>query len=90
MLVGGAIGWYFGLFTKSAATTDTFAVIETVGKGTVSLGIQTSGTIVAAEKLNLDVYKQARRIEAVNVVNAGHVIDPMPGQNLGIKANGSG
>ena len=65
---------YFFIFRQApVVTTDTYAVVETVGKGSVSSGIQTSGTIVAAKKLDLDVYKQARRIEAVNVSNASHV-----------------
>ncbi len=69
-----AIGVYFLFFrTNVATTTDTYAVVETVARGSVSSGIQTSGTIVAKEKLDLDVYKQARRIEAVNVRNASHV-----------------
>lgn len=65
--------YYFYFYTGTTATTDTYAVVETVGRGSVSSGIQTSGTIVAAQKLSLDVYKQSRRIEAVNVKNAGQV-----------------
>lgn len=69
-----AVAVYFFFFRTSAPeTTDTFAVVESVARGSVSSGIETSGTIVAAQKLDLDVYKQARRIEAVNVTNASHV-----------------
>jgi multidrug efflux pump subunit AcrA (membrane-fusion protein) len=50
-----------------------FAVIYTVEADVVSSGIETTGTIVAAQKLNLDVYKQTQRIESVNVVNGGAV-----------------
>lgn len=49
------------------------AMVETVSRGTVSSGIKTSGTVFAAQKLDLNVYKQSGRIEAVNVANAGKV-----------------
>lgn len=58
--------------TKDEDVSD-FAVIYTVETGTVSSGIETTGTIIAAQKLNLDVYKQTQRIESVNVVNGGSV-----------------
>jgi multidrug efflux pump subunit AcrA (membrane-fusion protein) len=54
-------------------TATTFAVVQSVETGTVSSGIETTGTIVAAQKLDLDVYKQTQRIELVNVVNGGRV-----------------
>lgn len=54
-------------------TAPDFAVIHSVESGTVSSGIETTGTIIAAQKLNLDVYKQTQRIESVNVVNGGFV-----------------
>lgn len=50
-----------------------YAVVETVGKGTVSSGIEATGKIVAAQKLDLDVYKQTQRIDAVHMTNGGHV-----------------
>lgn len=62
----------FGSSDEASQTTQ-FAVIETVETGSVSSGIETTGTIVVANKLNLDVYKQSKRIEVVNVVNGGHV-----------------
>lgn len=66
---------FFFIFKPSSNETSSaqFAVIETVERGDVSSGIETTGTIVAADKLNLDVYKQSKRIEVVNVVNGGHV-----------------
>lgn len=74
LLIGITLGaTYYFLYGTKTATTDTFAVVETVARGSVSSGIETSGTIVAAQKLDLDVYKQSRRIEAVNVSNASHV-----------------
>lgn len=65
----------FFIFKSSEpeTTSDQFAVINMVERGDVSSGIETTGTIVAADKLNLDVYKQSKRIEVVNVVNGGHV-----------------
>lgn len=72
VLVVGAI-YFFFFRVATEEVTDTFAVVESVARGSVSSGIETSGTIVAAQKLDLDVYKQARRIEAVNVTNASHV-----------------
>ena len=50
-----------------------FAVVHNVQRGNVSSGIETTGTIIAAQKLDLDVYKQTQRIELVNVVNGGRV-----------------
>lgn len=69
----GVVGAY--VYTKNTQTsvTPSYAIIETVGKGSVSSGIQATGKIVAAQKLDLDVYKQTQRIDAVNVVNGGHV-----------------
>jgi multidrug efflux pump subunit AcrA (membrane-fusion protein) len=48
-------------------------VVEQVERGEVTSGIETTGEIVAAQKLDLDVYKQITRIEAVNVLNGGKV-----------------
>lgn len=74
VLVVVLIGVYWLFFREgSEPATDLYAVVESVERGTVSSGIKTSGTIMAAQKLDLDVYKQARRIESVNVTNASHV-----------------
>ncbi|MFT5849738.1 MAG: multidrug efflux pump subunit AcrA (membrane-fusion protein) [Patiriisocius sp.] len=48
-------------------------VVERVERGDVTSGIETTGEIVAAQKLNLDVYKQTARIDIVNAVNGGAV-----------------
>jgi len=69
-----AIGLIFIMRSGEDETTATFAVVEEVSRGEVSSGIQTTGTIVAAQKLDLNVYKQVKRIEAVNVVNGGSVV----------------
>lgn len=62
-----------GQFQKDEEIATSFAVVETVKRGSVSSGIETTGTIIAADKLNLDVYKQSKRIEVVNVINGSHV-----------------
>ncbi len=69
------LGGYYFIFLSSSepVAIDTYAVVEGVARGTVSSGVKTSGTVMAAQKLDLDVYKQARRIEAVNVSNASRV-----------------
>ncbi|MFT6911266.1 MAG: multidrug efflux pump subunit AcrA (membrane-fusion protein) [Candidatus Paceibacteria bacterium] len=64
---------------SNGETVPTFAVVHTVETGIVSSGIEATGTIIAAQKLNLDVYKQQQRIESVNVVNGGSVD---AGQNI--------
>lgn len=58
---------------SSEEATVTAVVVEQVGRGEVTSGIETTGEIIAAQKLDLDVYKQITRIEAVNVVNGGKV-----------------
>jgi len=65
--------FFFMRGDKEEKAKDTFAVIETITTGMVSSGIETTGEIIAAQKLNLDVYKQLRRIESVNVTNGGGV-----------------
>lgn len=72
LIVTVSYGVYYFKF-KSPAVTATYAVVNKVALGTVSSGISASGAIVAAHKLDLNVYKQAQRIEAVNVQNGGHV-----------------
>lgn len=67
-----------GLYFYNQDTTDTeavtnFYVVDTVERGEVTSGIQTTGDIVAAQKLDIDVYKQLSRIDEVNVQNGSHV-----------------
>jgi multidrug efflux pump subunit AcrA (membrane-fusion protein) len=71
--VGLGAGAYFFTRNSTDTATATYAVVGKVEQGTVSSGISTTGEIIAAEKLDLNVYKQAQRIEKVNVVNGGHV-----------------
>lgn len=70
----GGLYYYFQVFNvEDAASTTSFYVVETVARGEVTSGIQTSGNIVAAQKLDIDVYKQLSRIDVVNVQNGSHV-----------------
>jgi len=65
---------YFYLFSESPEElSPTTVVVERVERGEVTSGIETTGEIIAAQKLNLDVYKQTTRIEQVNVLNGGQV-----------------
>ncbi len=74
VLFAGGLYWYFGVYTATDATSsEAFYVVETVDRGAVSSGIQTTGEIEVAQKLDLNVYKQSSRISAVNVANGSHV-----------------
>jgi multidrug resistance efflux pump len=71
-----ASGVYYYTQVYQADNTEdalSFYVVNTVGRGEVTSGIQTTGNIVAAQKLDIDVYKQLSRIDVVNVSNGGHV-----------------
>ena len=71
ILLGGVI-LYFA--TRSGATeAASFYVVDSVERGEVSSGIQTTGDIIAEQKLDIDVYKQLSRIDTVNVTNGSHV-----------------
>jgi multidrug efflux pump subunit AcrA (membrane-fusion protein) len=71
VLGGGA---YYYYHTKTSTTVAaTYYTISAVGRGSVSTGISTTGTIKAADKLDLNVYKQQSRIDAVSTENGGHV-----------------
>ena len=64
MVVVAALGYYyFFLRDTSETSVATYAVVETISLGTVSSGIETTGTIMAAQKLDLDVYKQAEELK---------------------------
>ncbi len=74
VLVFALLAYYF-LHAKETDSTPeaTFYVVDTVELGEVTSGIQTTGDIIAAQKLDIDVYKQLSRIDAVNVQNGSHV-----------------
>ncbi len=65
--------YYFQIYKSEETTTENFYAVAVVDRGEVTSGIQTTGKIVAAEKLDIDIYKQQSQIEAVNVQNGGHV-----------------
>lgn len=73
MAVGG--GYFYFTENNNVVSEEaaSFYVVETVSRGAVTSGIETTGDIIAAQKLDIDVYKQLSRIEAVNVTNGGHV-----------------
>jgi len=68
-----ALGYIFLLDDSSRESSVSAVVVEQVGRGEVTSGIETTGEIMAAQKLDLDVYKQTNRIEVVNIVNGGKV-----------------
>jgi multidrug efflux pump subunit AcrA (membrane-fusion protein) len=72
-LIIGGIGYGVYYKFKPATVTATYAVVSKVSQGDVSSGISASGQIMATNKLDLNVYKQATRIQVVNVSNGGHV-----------------
>jgi len=72
VFAGGVYG-YSIYQSDPNAEAQAFSVVQAVGRGDVSSGIETTGEIVAAQKLDLDVYKQLARIDIVNVQNGSHV-----------------
>jgi HlyD family secretion protein len=72
LMLGG--GYYYYKSTSASSTTATTALIaQKVQKGSVTTGIQTTGKIQAAEILDLNVYKQQKRITSVSAQNGTHV-----------------
>lgn len=66
--------YYFGMYsTDDSTATGSFYVVKKVERGEVTSGIQTTGEIIAAQKLDIDVYKQLSRIDVVNVQSGSHV-----------------
>lgn len=72
IFAGGAYT-YFNNTAATEETTPSFYVVSTVDRGEVTSGIQTTGEIIAAQKLDIGVYKQLSRIDAVNANNGSHV-----------------
>lgn len=74
LLLTVASYYYFYVYKADRASTNAaYAVVDTVAKGPVSSGIQTTGKIIAEQKLDLNVYKRLNRIDVVNVSNGNHV-----------------
>lgn len=65
--------YYFYIYSAGDDTQATFYVVNSVEKGEVTSGIETTGEIVAEQKLDLDIYKLQSRIDAVNVQNGSQV-----------------
>lgn len=75
LLFAGALFGY-NTFYASDTTADSsasFFVVSKASTGEVTSGIEASGEIIAAQKLDLDVYKQQSRIDVVNVANGSQV-----------------
>lgn len=76
LVLVGTLGvfWVFvGGNDDAEFSTTRFAIVEAVERGMVSSGIETTGEIIAAQKLDLDVYRQLSRIDVVNIANGSHV-----------------
>lgn len=74
LLAAGGLYYYSSDSTTSdAEQAASFYVVEEVGRGEVTSGIETTGDIIAAQKLDIDVYKQLSRIDVVNITNGSHV-----------------
>ena len=64
---------YNSYFSATEEVASSFFVVSEVSTGEVTSGIETTGEIIAAQKLDLDVYKQLSRIDSVSVQNGSHV-----------------
>jgi multidrug efflux pump subunit AcrA (membrane-fusion protein) len=71
IFAGGAYTYFNSDTTEQTASS--FFVVSEVSQGEVTSGIETTGEIIAAQKLDLDVYKQLSRIDSVSVQNGSHV-----------------
>ncbi|KKS29304.1 MAG: Secretion protein HlyD [Parcubacteria group bacterium GW2011_GWA2_43_11] len=72
LILGGVAYALWGSGTPTPTTTAAL-VAHQVTTGTVTSGIQTTGKIVAADILDLNVYKLTNRIDEVRVINGAHV-----------------
>jgi multidrug efflux pump subunit AcrA (membrane-fusion protein) len=73
ILFAGSLYAYNNYSTTTEETLASFYVVDTVARGEVTSGIETTGEIIAAQKLDIDVYKKLSRIDTVNVQNGSHV-----------------
>lgn len=74
LIAAGGLYYYFNVYSAEDTTANaSFYVVQNVERGEVTSGIQTTGEIIAAQKLDIDVYKQLSRIDVVNVQNGSHV-----------------
>lgn len=72
IIVAGGAYAYVALRPDTSEAAS-FYVVDTVERGAVTSGIQTTGIIIAEQKLDIDVYKQLSRIDVVNIANGSHV-----------------
>jgi len=73
LIFAGGSYFYLNNTSGSEEAAASFYVVSTVDRGEVTSGIETTGEIIAAQKLDIDVYKQLSRIDTVNVTNGSHV-----------------
>jgi multidrug efflux pump subunit AcrA (membrane-fusion protein) len=73
VFAGGLYYLFYLSSVADSASSASFYAVDTVKRGEVTSGIQTTGNIIAEQKLDIDVYKQLSRIDKVNIVNGGHV-----------------
>ena len=71
ILTGGT--FFYFVTGSDTGETASFYVVDSVERGEVTSGIQTTGDIIAKQKLDIDVYKRLSRIDAVNISNGSHV-----------------
>lgn len=69
----GAYYYFYVYKANSTTAVASYYVVDTATIGAVSSGIQTTGKIIAEQKLDLNVYKRLNRIDVVKVVNGSHV-----------------
>lgn len=74
VIFAGGIYYYTQIYNSDSTDAAlSFYVVDTVERGEVTSGILTTGDIIAAQKLDIDVYKQLSRIDVVNMANGSHV-----------------
>ncbi|MCA9356748.1 HlyD family efflux transporter periplasmic adaptor subunit [Candidatus Nomurabacteria bacterium] len=73
LVFAGGVYYFFGHKAVDPASAISFSAVSTVERGAVTSGIQTTGNIIAAQKLDIDIYKKLSRIDVVNIQNGSHV-----------------
>lgn len=74
IVFAGGVYYYTQIYNNDGTSeTVSFYVVDTVEKGEVTSGIETTGDIVAAQTLDLDVYKLSSRIDVLNISDGSHV-----------------
>jgi len=74
IIFAGSLYYFAQIYSiDDTSSSLSFYVVNTVQRGEVTSGIQTTGNIIAAQKLDIDVYKKLSRIDVVNIANGSHV-----------------